>query len=170
MTFIRPAAKDDAVELPDVERSAGQSFLAIPDLAWIAADAVMQVEDHAPRIRDGTTWVAEQRDSRIVGFLSAQRFHDALHVWELAVSREYQRRGIGTRLLEAATEWAAAHGVGRLVLTTFRDVPWNQPYYQRQGFAVLEPSIMEARLVKVLEDEVKSGLEGSRRCAMQKVL
>jgi hypothetical protein len=30
--------------------------------------------------------------------------------------------------------WAQRHGLAALTLTTFTDVPWNMPYYERLGF------------------------------------
>jgi hypothetical protein len=30
--------------------------------------------------------------------------------------------------------WAQRHGLAALTLTTFTDVPWNMPYYERFGF------------------------------------
>ena len=35
---------------------------------------------------------------------------------------------------------AMAEARPTLTLTTFRDVPWNAPYYERMGFVVFEPA------------------------------
>jgi hypothetical protein len=43
---IRPAIAADAALLPEVERSAGESFRSIPDLAWLADDEVTTPDDH----------------------------------------------------------------------------------------------------------------------------
>ena len=34
--------------------------------------------------------------------------------------------------------WARSHGYGAVTLTTYRDVPWNAPFYERLGFSVLD--------------------------------
>ncbi len=40
-TWIRVATPEDVQFLPEIERSSGEAFRAVPDLAWIADDAVM---------------------------------------------------------------------------------------------------------------------------------
>ena len=37
-------------------------------------------------------------------------------------------------LIEHVAGWARAHGSPALTLTTFTEVPWNAPYYERLGF------------------------------------
>ena len=36
--------------------------------------------------------------------------------------------------MRAAITWAAAHGYDQLTLATYRDVPWNGPFYASEGF------------------------------------
>nr|WP_207803139.1 GNAT family N-acetyltransferase [Rhodopseudomonas palustris] len=95
---------------------------------------------------------------------------DALHIWQMAVHRDQQRRGIGRKLIEAAQRFAADHGSTALTLTTFRDVPWNEPYYQRLGFVTLGEDDLDSRLKAVLDAEARAGLPRARRCAMRKPL
>ena len=57
---IRHAVSADAALLPDIERSAGELFRTVPDLAWIAGDEVMSAEAHLEHIAQGTVWVAQE--------------------------------------------------------------------------------------------------------------
>jgi GNAT superfamily N-acetyltransferase len=164
---IRPGRSGDAPALPDIERDAGRSFLAIPDLAWIAGDQVMSVEAHDVAIANGTLWVAEDAAGAIVGFLTAQPFADALHVWEMAVRTTAQRKGVGALLLAASIDHARRLGLPTVTLTTFREVPWNAPFYGRCGFEVLADDDLSQRLRAVLRQEVDAGLPAARRCAMR---
>ncbi len=41
--------------------------------------------------------------------------------------------GVGAGLLNSIGIWAATAGLDALTLITFREVPWNQPYYERLG-------------------------------------
>ncbi|MFJ0646900.1 GNAT family N-acetyltransferase, partial [Bordetella bronchiseptica] len=163
---VRRAQAPDAALLPAIERSAGQRFLDAPGLAWIAADEVMSEQDHRAWIAAGTSWVAECPGAGLAGFLVAERTADALHVWELAVRREMQGRGIGGRLVRAAIDAAAAAGLPAITLTTFRDLPWNQPFYARLGFATLQADGLNVRLQAILAREASLGLPAARRCAM----
>ena len=46
-------------------------------------------------------------------------------------------QGRGRALVEAVCSWAAANGYPAVTLTTFRDVPWNAPFYSKLGFREL---------------------------------
>jgi ribosomal protein S18 acetylase RimI-like enzyme len=111
--------------------------------------------------------VAEEH-GRPVGFLVAEAIDGELHVWELAVQQQSQGRGLGRRLMAEAIEVAARRGLDAVTLTTFLDVPWNQPFYARLGFVTLEPNVASARLQGILRAEAARGLP--RRCAMRLAL
>jgi len=164
--LIRLADAEDAAHLPEIERSSGEAFRALPDLAWIADDAVMSAEQHAELIAAGGVWVAAT-ETRLVGFISAATETDGLPVWQMAVAHDAQGRGVGRALLNAVIESARARNVSEVTLTTFRDVAWNAPFYARSGFRILEARCLNERLRGVLASEIANGLPGARRCAMQ---
>lgn len=164
---IRLSRPDDAAHLPAIERSAAARFRSVPALAWIADDAVMSAEGHAPYIAAATSWVACDEAGGLLGFLAAQPFGTTLHIWELAVRAEHQGRGIGRRLVAAACEAAQARGLADVTLTTFRELPWNEPFYKRCGFETLDSAGLDARLRAVRDHEAALGLPVERRCAMR---
>lgn len=102
-----------------------------------------------------------------VGFLTAEVVGDHLHVWELSVQRGSQRQGLGRMLMEHATQWARDCGLAALTLTTFRDVAWNGPFYERLGFEALAPPDLGPDLARLLAQEAARGLPSNRRCAMR---
>lgn len=163
--LIRFARPEDAVLLPAIERSAAAVFRGVPGLAWIADDAVMAEAEHRRLIAQGAVWVAHGAE-HVCGFLCAERFDDELHVWELAVDADHQRKGLGLRLVQAACSHAASAGVSAVTLTTFRDLAWNAPWYARMGFReVIAAS--GSRLHAVLQQEARHGLPAQRRVAMR---
>lgn len=170
MTLVRTATPRDAALLPGIERSAAESFRAIPELAWIAEDEVMPAEAHLPLISQGTVWIAQEEDGGAVGFLAAEGFGAELHIWEISVRGDRQSRGIGRRLLAAAEAHARGGGLAALTLTTFRGVPWNEPFYARLGYRTLDPADGHPRLAEVLGREAARGLPADRRCAMRRIL
>jgi len=167
MMTIRPARKDDAERLPDVEQSAGQAFRTIPELAWLADDDNASPEQHRALIAKGACWVAVDAKDRPVGFLNAGIEGKTLHIWELDVRLDCQRRGIGRALLQQAVEDARQRGLTAVALTTFRDIAWNAPFYAKSGFRILEADETDDRLAALLRDEAERGLPAARRCAMR---
>jgi GNAT superfamily N-acetyltransferase len=162
--LTRPA---DAERLPAIERSAAEAFLALPDLAWVAAGEVEPVERHLALIERGAAWVGVDDEDAPVGFLDAEVMGDRLHVWELSVHRQTQGLGLGRALVRHAIRWARDRGLSALTLTTFRDVAWNEPFYRSLGFEALAPHDLTPDLVRLLAHEVRLGLPGDRRCAMK---
>lgn len=164
---IRPSRPDDAPLLPAVEHSAGEAFRAIAALAVLADGADQSVATHRASIAAGTSWVATDDDDRPIGFVIAERCaaDRALHIVELAVRHDRQRAGCGRALMAAAIASARAAKLSAVTLTTFRDVPWNAPFYARLGFELLAGAAIGPRLAAHLSDEAARGLDG--RCAMR---
>lgn len=167
---VRQAVEADASFLPAIERSAGEVFRTVPHLAWIATEDVMSVDRHLAYIRTGTSWVSVDARQKITGFLSAEHAPDALHIWEVSVCSVLHGQGIGRALMEQADQCARSLGLAAVTLTTFRNVPWNEPLYQRLGFETLKREALNARLAHILDNEAAHGLPGDQRCAMRKVL
>ncbi|MFB9979290.1 GNAT family N-acetyltransferase [Mesorhizobium kowhaii] len=156
--------------MPDIEQSAGEAYRGIAELAWIADDENQTVERHRELIAKGTCWVAVEHEDRPVAFLSAEIQDDTLHIWELAVRLDRQRSGIGRALIEKAIADARERRLVALTLTTFRDVIWNAPFYQKLGFQALDDARAGERLRQILRREIEHGMPASQRCAMRLVL
>jgi hypothetical protein len=65
---------------------------------------------------------------------------------------------------------AAGRGVPALTLTTFRDVPWNAPYYARIGFRVLVEAELTQGLRGIRDAEAAHGLDRWPRVCMRREL
>jgi ribosomal protein S18 acetylase RimI-like enzyme len=104
----------------------------------------------------------------VVGFAHVELIEpDAAHLEELDVHPDHGRRGLGTRLVREVCAWAAARGHHAVTLTTFRDVPWNMPFYERLGFEEIPMSELTPGLRAVVDDETRRGLDPVRRVAMR---
>ncbi|WP_205790146.1 GNAT family N-acetyltransferase [Microvirga makkahensis] len=99
---------------------------------------MLSEDRHLALISQGFALVVETPGRGIIAFLNGEQTTDCLHRWQIAVHRDFQRHGIGCRLVEEALRIAAHHGISNLTLTTLRDVPWNEPYYQRLRFKTLQ--------------------------------
>ena len=95
---------------------------------------------------------------------------DALFIVEIAVHQAWQGRGIGRMMLEQVIETARQAAYPAVTLTTFRDVPWNAPFYTRLGFSMLSELRLPAGLAAKRELETEHGLPPETRCAMRLAL
>ncbi|HSZ35572.1 MAG TPA: GNAT family N-acetyltransferase, partial [Acidimicrobiales bacterium] len=75
-----------------------------------------------------------------VGLCRIDAVGDGAHLEQLSVRPEHGRHGLGRSLLRAGIDWAEARGYPELTLTTFRDVPWNGPFYASEGFVEVGPA------------------------------
>jgi len=166
--FIRTTRIDETDLLPEVERSAGEAFRDVPGLAWVADDEVTGPREHRRLAVLGTSWVAVS-DDQLLGFAIAEHFGPDLHIHLLAVRREAQGQGLGTRLMHTVLDYAFDSGAARVTLTTFRTVPFNEPFYRRLGFMVVPPGDLDERLRRTLAAEAAGGFPVERRCAMQRL-
>lgn len=116
----------------------------------------------------GHVWVALANDVP-VGFAQVKAIeHRALHLEELDVHPEHGRRGLGRRLVTTVCDWAAAQGYESVTLTTFRDIPWNAPFYASLGFAVVPPEALTLALASIVHEEGRRGLDPELRVVMRR--
>lgn len=81
------------------------------------------------------------------------------HLEELAVIPSAGRRGLGRALVEAVCTWAGDAGYRSVTLCTFRDVPWNAPFYRAAGFVELAPDAWCPELAAMRATERANGLD-----------
>jgi len=166
MYRIAVARPSDLPQLPVIELAAA-TLLAGHAPAPVLAEATSQA-DLEDAERRGHLWVA-LADDLPVGFVHVAVLEPGIaHLEEIDVHPEHGRRGLGTRLLITVCGWAAINGYSYVTLTTFRDVPWNMPFYARLGFEQIPPAELSPALQSVIDDETRRGLDPSRRVAMRR--
>ena len=57
-----------------------------------------------------------------------------------------------------------------MTLTTFRDVPWNAPYYERLGFRVIAPADQGPELAALVAEEAERIPGDAPRVAMRRAV
>src|SRR5262249_5227717 len=118
----------------------------------------------------GLLWIARVDTYGLVGFALVEIVDGQPHLEEIDVCPAYGRRGVGRALIEDVCSWAAGAGYACLTLTTFRDIPWNAPFYARAGFRSLEPAELTPGLAAIVRDEASRGLDPTRRLVMRRNL
>ncbi len=158
---VRLAGPEHVNQLPDIEREAATRFG--DSLPESVRSHVTPSDVLAAAQQEGLLWVALEPAGDPVGFALASIFGRSVHLEELDVLPAHGRKGVGSALIEAVEESALNSGCVEITLTTFRDVPWNAPFYVRVGFEVIPEHELGTELVRRLSDEAALGLERSRR-------
>jgi GNAT superfamily N-acetyltransferase len=136
---IRHAVSTDHADLESVENAADQLLIDVlhPD-QWEPAPP-----GSSRASKPGFILVAEAaEDGMIVGFVHVlePEGETTAHLEQISVLPSYGRQGHGRRLLRAAMSEARRRGHERLTLRTYKDVPWNAPFYARLGFVETVPT------------------------------
>lgn len=166
---IRAARADDLASLVEIERAAGETFRPL-GMDLVADDDPGSVEELTPYADGGRAFVWVDAHDRPVGYLILDLVDGAAHVEQVSVHPAHARQGIGRALLERAASWAGARGLPALTLTTYVDVPWNGPYYERLGFRYLAPDEETPGLRAIRDHERAAGLDAWPRACMRRSL
>lgn len=163
---IRPARPDDGEAIQAIERRAGARFRDV-GMPEIADDEPLPLDVLARYADEERSWVAVDTTGRPVGYVVVDVIDGCAHVEQVSVDPDHQGAGIGRELLDEVKAWAAASGLAGVTLTTFREVPWNAPLYQRLGFRELDEEELGPELRAVRDSEAAHGLDPSIRVCMR---
>lgn len=166
---IRPARPNELEQLARIEHEADRVFAVVG--FDVLSDAPPPAgAQYAKAQSEGRILVAELVSGTLAGFVRTEFVDEMPHLEQVSVLPEHARCGIGRALIAAAEEWAAQRGHPRMTLTTYREVPWNGPYYQRLGWEVLQDEDLGPQMRSIRGYERESGLEVQPRQAMKKRL
>jgi GNAT superfamily N-acetyltransferase len=158
-------------------------MLALQEIEWIAGQRFQDfglddVADNGPApvevltayIDRGHAWVALNPDEAVAGYILVHEVDGAGHIEQVSVLPAYQGQGFGRALVGRAEVWARASGFGRVTLTTFNHIPWNQPLYEHLGYRVLTDDEIGPGLRVIRQEETNHGLDPALRVAMVRTL
>ncbi len=166
---IRRARPSEYALLPAIERAAGMLFKTV-DWLNLDPDDVVDPEFIEAIARAGAVLVAASDRDAPVGFALTGFLDRALHIYELDVAPPHGRRGLGRRLVDAASAFASAEGATAVTLSTFRDIPWNGPFYAKAGFREVPRNQWTPAFLMLHHREMDLGLPVERRCFMRREL
>ena len=165
---IRAATARDLPVLQAIERAAGLAYRDV-GMDEIAAAEPLGLDELARYQQDGRAWVAVDDADRPVGYLIADTVNGNLHVEQVSMHPGRARRGVGRRLIGHLAARATG-AVSALTLTTFTEVPWNEPYYRRCGFRTLGANELTPGLLAIRRREAAHGLDRWPRVCMRRDL
>jgi GNAT superfamily N-acetyltransferase len=162
---IAAARPGDCTALGAIERAAAGL------LRGYAPESVLRESTDESEFREaqsqGRLWVALEGDNPVGFALVEMLASDLPHLEEVDVHPAHGRRGVGARLVRTVCEWVARSGFPGLTLTTYRDVPWNMPFYARLGFEEVAVGERRRELEAIVRSEAMRGLDPERRLVMR---
>ncbi len=163
----RPARDTDLPHLAAIEADAARRF-ADAGVTLPGGDEAIPPCRYDRIFANGVLLVAEAETSLTVGFAASAPLGDSLFLCEMSVLRDWQGRGVGSRLLAGTEDAARSRGLTSVSLTTDRHLAWNAPFYVRRGYRTLDAPEVPADLAGILEREAAAGFDPARRVAMVK--
>jgi GNAT superfamily N-acetyltransferase len=131
--MIRRPCPTEIKLLPQIENEADRRYtrVGLRQIVDMPSAALASLEQGR---RGGRLWVAVSPLGRIVGFALMKQPGGLAWLDQLSVLDAWQGRGLGTALIDRTAATARALGFDALYLSTYRDVPWNGPFYAKRGF------------------------------------
>jgi ribosomal-protein-alanine N-acetyltransferase len=88
--------------------------------------------------RNAKTWVAQEGET-VIGFLVGNRAPGQVwHIVTIDVREPWRRQGVGTALMDAAEDWAAAQDLRLIYLETAENNVAAQTFYVARGYEKVE--------------------------------
>nr|WP_321358994.1 GNAT family N-acetyltransferase [uncultured Hyphomonas sp.] len=162
---IALALPDDIDRLIEVDLAAGQLFAPT---GLLSEDAL---QDHVPEavmlqaIEAGDLLKTSARDGVPVGFALVSPRGGTLYLDQISVHPDCGRKGLGTSLVRHVLQLAKQRRLKQVTLSTFRDVPWNGPFYRKLGFREIPRKVMADWMLELERIQAES-LDVSQRCFM----
>lgn len=168
--MIRRPEGHELLLIQQIEVRAGRLFLDL-GMDAVADDLPPALgELREDRLRGRIRVATDNDHDGPVGYLRTGWVDDAPHLEQVTVDPAHGRRGHGRALMAHAEHWGRTMGGHRMTLTTYRDVPWNGPWYRRLGWEELAPGDLGPELMAVRAEEAARGLDRWARTAVDRSL
>jgi GNAT superfamily N-acetyltransferase len=164
---LRDARLEDIETVRAIERASSRRFIGLMD--DLAEDDPTPAPVLAARIAAGGLLTASL-DQTLAAFVMFRPVEDGLYIEQIDVLPAFAGQRIGAGLLDAVADRARAGGLTALTLSTFRDVPWNAPWYRRLGFIDIADAALTPGLLKIRQEHLARGLDESQRTFMRRPL
>ncbi|HZX83749.1 MAG TPA: GNAT family N-acetyltransferase [Reyranella sp.] len=132
--MIRPARPQEIALLPQIENAADERYvrLGLRCVLEMPPHSIASLEEGRQR---KMLWVATSPRNRVAGFALMTLNGGTAWLDQLSVLARWQGRGLGAALIDRTARRARELGYDTLYLSTYLDVPWNAPFYERRGFS-----------------------------------
>lgn len=167
--LIRVPELAEIRQLNAVEASASEAFLSLPGYEFVGSYPLPEEAVYAPFVDDRRAFACVVGEV-LAGYVLMGEVDGRGHVMQVSVRSDFQRQGLGRQLVQAGEAWAFEQGFRAVTLTTFRDVAWNAPAYERLGYVIMPEGTEGGGIAAILASERAIGLFQQARVAMIKQL
>ncbi|MEZ5998226.1 MAG: GNAT family N-acetyltransferase [Hyphomonas sp.] len=163
--LIAPAQLEDVDAMINVDLAAGQLFAPTGHISGEA------LNDHVPAtvleqaIGAGDIFKTQTREGIVAGFALVSRRGGTLYLDQISVHPDHGRQGLGASLMQHVFQLAKKRKLKQVTLSTFREIPWNGPFYRKLGFRELARREMADWMLELERIQAQS-LDVSQRCFM----
>lgn len=168
MIRIRLASADEIHKIAPLEQAAAEMFRQI-GMTEVAEDAPISDTILLKAVEETRLWVAVEYGV-LKAYLLGSFLPRSLHIDQVTVHPDAARRGLGALMIESVSADPRAKQLGLMTLTSFANVPWNAPYYERIGFLDIAESEWPEGVAEKVAAEQEHGLGNYPRVVMQRVI
>jgi len=164
---IRLGTLEDCEVLQEIERAAARAFVGRKEMGETDIDLnrVTPLAFLEARVGEGLLWTLYHGKAP-AGYIVCSWVKTDFYIAEVDVHPDHGGKALGAVLIERAAAHGFANGAARITLSTFTEIPWNRPYYERLGFAVLPEAEWTRFMRENMARQGEDGLDISMRCFM----
>lgn len=166
MIRIRLGSTDEIHKIAPLEQAAAEAFREI-GMDAIADDPPMPEAELIEAAEEQRLWVAVEYGV-LKAYLVGDFLPQSLHIDQVTVHPDASRRGLGALMIESVSADPRSKERGFITLTSFANVPWNAPYYERIGFIDIAESDWPEGVAEKVAAEQEKGLAAWPRVVMQR--
>ncbi len=164
---LRPARQEDIPAFSRIEAAADTLYDDSGLLDCTDDEDNVPAHVYEAAIEHRLVFTIEHFDNGPAGFALCSIRPPDLYLDQIAVDPAHGRKGLGAILLMRVFREAQARKLKSVSLSTFRDIPWNGPYYTRFGFREIPRKRLEPWMLE-LEKMQAETLDISLRCVMRR--
>lgn len=153
-----------APRLRQIEIAAGARFRAV-GMGEIAEGEPTPQTILEERATAGRLYIAVAAAGEVAGFLIWSPKDGLAYIEEVSVHPDHAGHRLAARLIDELTN-DVRHRMPALSLATFRDVPWNAPYYTSLGFVEMPQDKVGPDHLESWRHQAANGLDMARRLFM----
>lgn len=164
---ITVAELDDIPALISVDKAASTLFAPTGLLEPEAVNDHVPTEVFEAEIPAGNVFAARNQHGWAVGFVLVRLRGSGLYLDQVSVHPDHGQKGIGRALVIRVLTEAEARKLPHVSLSTFRDLPWNGPFYASMGFREIPADRLEPYM-KDIEEAQRPFMDVTERCFMRR--